>query len=183
MVYQMVSLPDNICPGIKFLKGELVPSDIPFKEGISTMMLCWYGFGQDSGRSLEELQVPFKHQAVQNPKTILPKSFSTELWYEGNQKNHSRAHDQLVWFNGLFQDSETWVSHSWKWNTIFNGKPSSWASMKLQDIGFAGRPGWILPQETLGAAGWHAWAWRSTNPLPGVWWKRIECTFLPTLVQ
>lgn len=25
--------------------------------------------------------------------------------------------------------------------------------MKLQDIGFAGRPGWILPQETLGVAG------------------------------
>lgn len=91
MVYQMVSLPDNICPGIKFLKGELVPSDIPFKEGISTMMLCWYGFGQDSGR-----KVPFKHQAVQHPKTSLPKSFSTELLYEGNQKNHSRAHDQLV---------------------------------------------------------------------------------------
>ena len=35
----------------------------------------------------------------------------------------------------------------------FMENPSSWASMKLQDIGFAGRPGWVLPQETLGAAG------------------------------
>lgn len=130
------------CPWWYTFQGRYIHHDV-----------CCYGFGQDSGRSLEELQVPFKHQPVQNLKTILPKSFSTELWYEGNQKNHSRAHDQLVWFNGLFQDSETWVSHSGKWNSIFNGKPSSWASMKLQDIGFAGRPGWILPQETLGAAG------------------------------
>ena len=136
-----------------FLKGELVPIH---RTGMDLVeMTCWYGFGWDFARSLEELEVSFKHQPVQweISKQSFPGHFPQNCDMRVTRKINTPV--ELVWYDFMnsFKIQKLGGPILGSGTSSFMENPSSWASMKLQDIGFAGRPGWILPQETLGAAG------------------------------